>query len=150
MVSLFANLVNIRSRKMEDVLSHNHDSADVHSDQSASNAREKMLATGSVIGAVIASSCCIVPLILVSLGISGTWIGSLTALQPYKPIFLSVTGLILAAGFWHVYFKPKPVCENESYCARPISGVVTQSALWIATVIAVLSATINFWAPLFY
>ena len=150
MVSLFANLVNIRSRKMEDVLSHNHDSADVPSDQSASNAREKMLATGSVIGAVIASSCCIVPLILVSLGISGTWIGSLTALEPYKPIFLSVTGLILAAGFWQVYFKPKPVCENESYCARPISGVVTQSALWIATVIAVLSATINFWAPLFY
>lgn len=150
MVSVFANLVNIRSRKMEDVLNHNHDNAGIRSEKNASNRREKMLATGSVIGAVIASSCCIVPLILVSLGISGTWIGSLTALEPYKPIFLSLTGFVLAAGFWHVYFKPKPVCEDESYCARPISGVVTQFALWIATVIAVLSATINFWAPLFY
>ena len=150
MVSSIAVLVNCRPRKMERKLNHYHDSAEIHSSQSASNNREKLFATGSVIGALVASSCCIVPLILVSLGISGTWIGSLTALEPYKPIFLTVTGLVLAAGFWHVYFKPKPVCEDESYCARPVSGLVTQSALWIATVMALLSASINFWAPLFY
>lgn len=135
---------------MERNLNHYHNIAEVRLNQSASGHRGKLFATGSAIGALIASSCCILPLVLLSLGISGTWIGSLTALEPYKPIFLAVTGLVLAAGFWHVYFKEKSVCEDESYCARPMSGVVIQSVLWIATVIALLSATINFWAPLFY
>jgi len=131
-------------------LNHYHQSAEIQSNQREGSNHEKLLATGSVIGALVASSCCIVPLVLVSLGISGSWIGSLTALEPYKPLFLSVTGLVLATGFWHVYFKPKPACDDGSYCARPVSGLVTQSALWIATVIALLSATVNYWAPLFY
>ncbi len=43
---------------------------------------KRIAATGSVIGAVLASSCCIVPLLLVTLGVSGAWIGSLSALEP--------------------------------------------------------------------
>ena len=112
--------------------------------------RKRWYAAGGLIGAVLASSCCIAPLVLLTLGVSGAWIGNLTALEPYKPLFLSMTGLVLATGFWHVYFKPKPACDDGSYCARPVSGLVTQSALWIATVIALLSATVNYWAPLFY
>lgn len=135
---------------MERNLNHYHENAEVHPNQSDGNSREKLFATGGIIGALVASSCCVVPLVLVSLGISGTWVGSLTALEPFKPFFLAVTGLALAAGFWHVYFKPKPVCEDESYCARPMSGLITQSTLWIASVIALLSASIDFWAPLFY
>lgn len=131
-------------------MNHSHENAEVYSNQSDGNGREKLFATGGIIGALVASSCCIVPLVLVSLGVSGTWIGSLTALEPYKPLFLAVTGLALAAGFWHVYFKPKPACEDESYCAHPMSGLITQSTLWIASVIALLSASIDFWAPLFY
>ncbi|MEZ5489312.1 MAG: mercuric transporter MerT family protein [Gammaproteobacteria bacterium] len=131
-------------------MNYYHERVEIQSNQSEGRNHEKLFATGSVISALVASSCCIVPLVLVSLGISGSWIGSLTALEPYKPLFLSVTGLVLATGFWHVYFKPKPACDDGSYCARPVSGLVTQSALWIATVIALLSATVNYWAPLFY
>jgi|GEM_PF-166984 len=150
MVSSIAEPVKYRLRKMERTLNHFHENSGVNSNEGGSNGHEKLFAAGGVFGALIASSCCIVPLVLVSLGISGTWIGSLTALEPYKPLFLAVTGLALAAGFWHVYFKPKPACAHESYCARPMSGLITHSALWIATVIALLSATIDFWAPLFY
>src|SRR5689334_12650165 len=50
-----------------------------------------LVATGGVLGAVAASSCCIVPLVLFALGISGAWIGNLTALTPYQPIFIGVT-----------------------------------------------------------
>lgn len=135
---------------MEKVLQQNHANSGSQTMSGSETGRERLLVTGSMVGALIASSCCIVPLILVSLGISGTWIGSLTALEPYKWIFLSVTGAVLAAGYWHVYFKSKPVCEDGSFCARPVSGRITKSALWIATVIALLSATINYWAPLFY
>src|SRR6266481_210174 len=53
-----------------------------------SGKREGLLAAGGVIGAIAASSCCILPLVLFTLGISGAWIGNLTALAPYQPIFL--------------------------------------------------------------
>ncbi len=108
------------------------------------------LATGGVLGAVLASSCCIGPLVLVSLGVSGAWIGNLTALEPMKPYFLAATVLLLGLGFWQVYFRKKPACEEGSYCARPESGLVTKTALWIATILVALSSTIDLWAPWFY
>ncbi|GJL72918.1 MAG: mercuric transport protein [Nitrosomonas sp.] len=110
----------------------------------------RLLAAGGILGAVIASSCCIVPLVLVTFGIGGAWVGNLTALEPYKPYFLGVTAVLLATGFWHVYFKAKSACEDGSYCARPSSNRITKSALWIATALALLSATVDFWAPFFY
>lgn len=116
----------------------------------SSSKQARLLAAGGIFGAVIASSCCVVPLVLVTLGIGGAWIGNLTALEPYKLYFLGVTALLLAAGFWHVYFKAKPACEDGSYCARSASSRITKSALWIATGLALLSATVGFWAPFFY
>ena len=109
-----------------------------------------LLATGGAIAALMASSCCIVPLALVTLGIGGTWVGTLTALEVYKPYFLFVTACLLAAGFWHVYFRAKPACVDDSFCARPTSSRITKAALWSATVLALLSATVNLWASLFY
>ncbi|MFA6125345.1 MAG: mercuric transporter MerT family protein [Sphingomonas sp.] len=108
------------------------------------------LAAGGVAGAVLASSCCIVPLVLVTLGVSGAWIGSLTALEPYKPCFVVVTLVFLAGGFWHVYFRSKPDCVDGSYCARPESSLITQAALWGATILVLLAMTLQWWAPLFY
>ncbi len=114
------------------------------------NAGQRLLAAGSLIGAVLASSCCIVPLVLVSLGISGAWIGNLTVLEPYKPYFIAATIVLLGAGYWHVYVRPRRACAAGSYCTSPSSGRITKAALWIATVVVVLAATINYWAPLFY
>ena len=110
----------------------------------------RWFAAGGILTALVASSCCVVPVVLVTLGTSGAWIGNLTALEPYKVYFLGVTTLLLAAGFWHVYIKPKQTCERDSYCARPSSSLITKSVLWIGTLIAILSATVDFWAPLFY
>lgn len=110
----------------------------------------RIAATAGIIGAVFASSCCIVPLVLVTLGVSGAWIGTLAALEPYKPMFGLVTIGILGFGFWQVYRKPTVACEDGSYCASPTSSRVTKSALWIATVLVLLALTIDFWAPLFY
>lgn len=112
--------------------------------------RKDWLATGGILGAILASSCCVVPLVLVTLGVSGAWIGDLTALEPYKPYFAAVTAVFIGAGFWHVYIRPKPACEEGSYCARPESALIAKSALWIATVLVLLAITIGWWAPLFY
>ena len=107
-------------------------------------------AAGGVVGAILASTCCIAPLVLLMLGVSGAWIGNLTALEPYKTIFAGVALVFIGLGFRQVYFKPKVACEDGSYCARPESALITKSALWLSTVLVVLALTINWWAPLFY
>lgn len=107
-------------------------------------------ATGGVIGALLASSCCIAPLALLTLGVSGAWIGNLAALEPYKPYFATVALIFIGLGFWQVYFKPKAACEDGAYCDRPGASTLTQAALWLAAVLVLLAVTINWWAPLFY
>ncbi|EFB9870222.1 TPA: mercuric transporter MerT family protein, partial [Salmonella enterica subsp. enterica serovar Minnesota] len=43
---------------------------------------------GGVIAAVGAGLCCAGPFVLLLLGVSGSWIGNLTLLEPYRPIFI--------------------------------------------------------------
>ena len=116
----------------------------------APNKNDRWLAVGGIAGAILASSCCILPLLLVLAGVSGAWIGSLTALEPFKPYFIAVTLGFIGFGFWHVYFKAKPPCEDGSYCAKPQSTLITQVALWAGLVIVLLAATIDWWASIFY
>ncbi len=114
------------------------------------NKYRNLTAAGGVIGAVLASTCCIVPLVLITLGASGAWIGNLTALKDYQPIFIALTLAFLAAGFWQVYWKSDKECKDASVCATPKSEAIVKSALWLATVLVALSLTVDLWAPIFY
>ena len=115
-----------------------------------STQRNGWLAAGGVVGAILASACCVIPLLLVMLGVSGAWKGNLTALEPYKPYIAIVTMGLIGVGFWRVYFQPQAACVDGSYCARPESSLITKSALWIGAFVTLLAVTINWWAPLFY
>jgi mercuric ion transport protein len=114
------------------------------------SSKSTLVAAGGLIAAVLASSCCIVPLLLVMLGVSGAWIGSLRALEAYQPIFVAITLGFLTFGFWQVYFKTKPDCTDDASCSRPLPNVLVKTVLWVATVLVVLTLTIDYWAPLFY
>jgi len=124
--------------------------AQTNAPRKTEDGRKSWFAAGGVIGALLASTCCIAPLVLLTLGISGAWIGNLTALEPYKPLFAGTALVFIGLGFRQVYFKPKPVCAEDSYCARPESSVITKTVLWLATVLVALVLSINWWAPLFY
>ena len=50
------------------------------------NGRSVLAAGG--LAAILASTCCLGPLMLVALGFSGAWIGNLTMLEPYRPFFI--------------------------------------------------------------
>lgn len=128
----------------------NIEAAPLSAPQKIEDRRKTWFAAGGVIGAILASTCCIAPLVLLTLGISGAWISNLTALEPYKPYFAAVALVFIGLGFRQVYFKTKPACVAGSYCARPESSVITKTALWLATVLVALALTINWWAPLFY
>src|SRR5579859_4766625 len=65
-----------------------------------------------------ASVCCVGPLVLLALGISGAWIGNLTALEPYRPIFIGLTVLFLSLAFRKLYLLPR-ACGPKNACAEP-------------------------------
>ncbi len=104
--------------------------------------KQRIMATGGILGAFASSACCILPLVLFSLGISGAWIGNLTALYPYKPYFVTFTLLFLGGGFYLAYRKPKMACETGSYCATPASGRILKISLWSSTLL--VSAALAF------
>lgn len=118
---------------------------------SRDNGRRKgVAAAGSVAGAILAASCCIAPLILVTLGVSGAWIGSLPALRAYQPLFIAATLLFLGFGFWQVYGRTTKACDVGSYCGTPLADRIVKIALWAAAVLVALAISVDYWAPLFY
>jgi mercuric ion transport protein len=110
-------------------------------------ARARWIAAGGILGALAASSCCILPLVLFSLGISRAWIANFTALAPYKPYFAAGTIALLGYGYYLVYVKPKQACADGS-CARPLPNRLVKSSLWIATVLVVVTLAFDTIAPL--
>jgi mercuric ion transport protein len=113
-------------------------------------AKRGLIAGLSVLGAIGASACCIIPFALFAAGISGAWIGNLTALAPYKPYFVAGTLAFLGVGFYLVYRRPRAAaCADGSYCARPASHRIAKTGLWTATVLVLLAMTFSYWFPLF-
>lgn len=104
---------------------------DTGSDPSSGSA---LLATGSVLAAIGATSCCVLPLAFFFLGVSGAWIGNLTALAPYQPYFVAVAVACLAFGFWRVHRSPV-ACGPDGTCARPLPRRAVKRALWLATIL---------------
>lgn len=110
--------------------------------------RKSWVAAGGVLGAVAASSCCILPLVLFSLGMGGAWMGNLTALAPYQPIFVIVTLGFLGYGYWLVYRRPKQACADGAACSRPLPNRIVKSSLWLATVLVAAAIAFPYVAPM--
>ncbi len=109
--------------------------------------RQGLIAAGGVLGAIAASSCCIVPLALFSLGITGAWIGNLAALTPYQPMILSITAGFLGYGYYLVYWKPRKAYADGTACARPLPNRIVKIALWVATGLVAAAVAFPYVAP---
>lgn len=109
---------------------------------------QTLMAAGGLVGAVAASSCCILPLVLFSLGVSGAWIGNFTRLAPYHLYFLAATLLFLGTGYWLVHRASKRACAEGEACARPLPNRLVKTALVVATVLVVAALSFDFLAPL--
>jgi len=106
-----------------------------------------VVSVGSIVAAVGAASCCVIPFALATIGISGAWIGNFAALAPYQPYFLGLAVLLLGAGFFVVYRKPRTACADGIYCARAASDRLAKMALWSAAGLVVLAAAFPYAAP---
>ena len=107
------------------------------------------MAAGGLLGALAASSCCILPLVLFSLGVSGAWIGNFTQLAPYQPYFIAATICFLGYGYWLVYRSSKLACADGEVCARPLPNRLVKTGLILATILVVAALGFDFLVPLF-
>jgi mercuric ion transport protein len=102
-------------------------------------------ALGSLLAALAASSYCLFPVILFTLGAGGAWIGTLVRLAPFQPYFIAAAVVCLGAGYWLLY-RSRAACVDRGTCT-PADRFV-KSVLCLATVLVVLAIGFNFVAPL--
>ena len=111
--------------------------------------RQSLIAAGGLLGALAASSCCMLPLVLFGLGVSGAWIGNFTQLAAYQPYFIAATLAFLGYGYWLVYHSSTRACTDGEACARPLSSRIVKTSLILATILVVAALGLDFIAPLF-
>ncbi len=90
------------------------------------------LATGGL-AAILASTCCLGPLVLVSVGLGGAWLTTLTALEPFRPWFLAAALLALGFAGWRIY-RPAATCAPGEVCAVPQTKRTYKVLFWLAAV----------------
>lgn len=82
---------------------------------SGTSKAESISKVGTVLSAVMASACCWLPLVLLAFGVSGAGIAG--ALDAYRPVFIGLTVVFLAAAFYFTYRPRKSAPASEDCCA---------------------------------
>jgi mercuric ion transport protein len=107
-----------------------------------------VLAAGGL-AAILASTCCLGPLVLVTLGFSGAWIGNLTALEPYRPIFIGVA-LVALFFAWRRIFRPVEACKPGEICAVPQVRTSYKVIFWIVVALVAVALAFPYVVTFFY
>ncbi len=101
------------------------------------------------VAAILASTCCLGPLVLVALGLSGAWIGNLTRLEPYRPFFIA--GALVALFFaGRRIFRPAQACRSGEACAVPRTRRVYKIIFWIVSALVLIALVYPYVAKFFY
>jgi len=106
------------------------------------------LAAGGI-AALLASACCLGPLVLITLGVSGAWIGNLSALAPYRPIFI---GIALVAMFfaWRRIYRSPEKCQPGEVCSLPRVQLLYKVVFWLVSALVLIALLFPYALPLFY
>lgn len=90
---------------------------------------------GSVLSALLASLCCIGPVVFALIGAGS--LGFAAAFEPYRPYLLALTVLFLGTAFYFTYRKREIQCEGGT-CKVESAGKWHKPFLWFAATIAVI------------
>lgn len=97
-----------------------------------------LLALGGL-GAALASVCCILPFILVVLGLGGAWLANLHALYPYRWLFIGAAAVALFFA-WRRLYRPQTECAEGEVCAVPEVKRSYRVLFWVIAALVTLSA----------
>lgn len=111
--------------------------------------RQSLIAAGGLLGALAASSCCILPLAMFGRGFSGAWIGNFTRLAPYQPYFLAATLAFLGRGYWLVYRSGARACAHGGNSGGPGRTASSKPASSWPPCLSLSALGLDFLAPLF-
>jgi mercuric ion transport protein len=109
-----------------------------------SNPNKPLLLAG--LAAIGATACCVGPLILLLLGIGGSWISSLTALEPYRPIFIIATILFIGLAYRKLYLIND--CDDSDVCAISEVKQRQRTIFWVSSIIIIVIVTSPYYLPL--
>ena len=105
---------------------------------------------GGFFAAITASLCCIGPLVLVTLGISGAWIASLSRLEPLRPYALALAVIFLFLAGKKIYRRTGDACAVGAACAVPRINRLYKALFWLVALLIALALASPYLAPLFY
>lgn len=100
--------------------------------------------TFAALGALAMTSCCILPLVLVSFGVSGVFIAQMTALYAYKWYTFAVAAAFLGYGFYKAY---QPVRCADGTCSRPMNRTTMRTVLWAAAAVILVAMLFPYVSP---
>lgn len=126
------------------------------SEAKPSNNPVTILSVGGLSAALLASVCCIGPLVFaaigVGVGVTGFWAvtaGVLKGLLPYRPAFIVLTILLLGIGFYRAYRKPESGrCATGEVCAQGSPKSRNRTWLWITASLALVLVLAPYWLGL--
>ncbi|WP_343685021.1 mercuric ion transporter MerT [Asticcacaulis sp.] len=101
------------------------------------------------LAAVLASTCCLGPLLLAGIGVSGAWIGNLTMLEPFRPIFIGVALVAIFFAGRRIY-RPAKACDADDLCAKPGTKTVYRIIFWVVAALIMVALAYPYVLPLFY
>lgn len=106
------------------------------------------LLTGGL-AAILASTCCLGPLVLITLGVSGAWISNLTVLEPYRPAFIGVAVVALFFA-WRRIWRPATACGPGQVCMAPQVHRTYRALFWVVVALVIVALGFPVMAPWFY
>ncbi len=106
--------------------------------------KDKAFLGASLLAALAASLCCILPIIFAVAG-AGI-VGASAFFAAWRPYLLGVTAILLAIGFYFAYRNPKEACEPGSACVVPTVNRRGRIGLWIATALVILFAAFPYYS----
>lgn len=89
---------------------------------------------GGIIATIVASVCCVGPLLLITLGIGGAWVAQLTLFEAVRPLFIVVSVAFLGFAFHRLYFAPQ-VCKPGTICADPKILKRQRAVYWVVSIL---------------
>ena len=101
------------------------------------------------LAAILASTCCLGPLVLVALGFSGAWIGNLAVLEPYRPLFIGAALVALFFAYRRI-FHPVQVCKPGEVCTIPQVRTTYKLIFWVVIALVLVALAFPYIAPFFY
>lgn len=110
---------------------------------------EKSTLVAGGLAAILASACCLGPLLLVSVGLGGAWIGNLTLLEPFRPLFIGVALVAMFLAYRRIY-RSAEACKPGEVCALPETRRMYKFLFWIVSALVLVALGFPYVLPLFY